>query len=70
MSSEDHLVYCDIVDYINGLNFSDCYEIFQNRSFVPLDYYTIQAPNGSIISVYCEWRVVSNCDSKGGCKQN
>ena len=25
-------VYCDIVNYINGLNFSDCYEIFQNRS--------------------------------------
>ena len=25
-------VYCDLVDYINGLNFSDCYEIFQNRN--------------------------------------
>ena len=47
-------VYCDIVDYINGLNFSYCYEIFQNRSFVPLGYYTIQAPNGSLISVYCD----------------
>ena len=23
--------YCDIVDYINGLNFSDCYEIFRNK---------------------------------------
>ena len=58
-------VYCDIVDYINGLNFSDCYEIFQNRSFVPSGYYTIQAPNGSIISVYCDMEG-SNCDGKGG----
>ena len=47
-------VYCDIVDYINRLNFSDCYEIFQNRSFVPSGYYTIQVPNGSLISVYCD----------------
>ena len=58
-------VYCDIVDYINGLNFSDCYEIFQNRSFVPSGYYTIQAPNGSLISVYCDMEG-SNCDGKGG----
>ena len=58
-------VYCDIVDYINGLNFSDCYQIFQNRSFVPSGYYTIQAPNGSIISVYCDMEG-SNCDGKGG----
>ena len=47
-------VYCDIVDYINGLNFSNCYEIFQNRSFVASGYYKIQAPNGSLMSVYCE----------------
>ena len=58
-------VYCDIVDYINGLNFSDCYEIFQNRSFVPSGYYKIQAPNGSLISVYCDMEG-DNCDSKGG----
>ena len=24
-------VYCDIVDYIKGLNFSDCYEIFKKK---------------------------------------
>ena len=58
-------VYCDIVDYINGLNFSDCYEIFQKRSFTPSGYYTIQAPNGSLISVYCDMEG-SNCDGKGG----
>ena len=43
-------VYCDIVDYINGLNLCDCYEIFQNRSFVPSGYYRIQAPDGSLLS--------------------
>ena len=58
-------VYCDIVDYINGLNFSDCYQIFQNRSFVPSGYYKIQAPNGSLLSVYCDMEG-SNCDGKGG----
>ena len=58
-------VYCDIVDYINGLNFSDCYEIFQNRSSTPSGYYTIKAPNGSLISIYCDMEG-NNCDSKGG----
>ena len=58
-------VYCDIVDYINGLNFSDCYEIFQNTSFAPSGYYTILTPNGSLISVYCDMEG-SNCDGKGG----
>ena len=58
-------VYCDIVDYINGLNFSNCYEIFQNRSIVSSGYYTIQAPNGSLISVYCDMEG-GNCDGKGG----
>ena len=28
-------------------------------------YYTIQAPNGSLISVYCDMEG-SNCDGKGG----
>ena len=58
-------VYCDIVDYINGLNLSDCYEIYQNRSFVPSGYYNIQGPNGLLISVYCDMEG-SNCDGKGG----
>ena len=58
-------VYCDIMDYISELNFSDCYKIFQNRSFVSSGYYKIQAPNGSLISVYCDMEG-SNCDSKGG----
>ena len=58
-------VYCDIVDYINGLNFSDCSEIFQKRSFVPSGYYTILASNDSLISVYCDMEG-SNCDGKGG----
>ena len=53
------------MDYINGLSFSDCYEIFQNRSFAPSSYYTILAPNGSHISVYCDMEG-SNCDGKGG----
>ena len=58
-------VYCDIVDYINGFNFSDCYEIFENRSSAPSGYYKIQSPNGSLISVYCDMEG-SNCDGKGG----
>ena len=58
-------VYFDIVDYINGLNFSDCHEIFQKQSFVPLGYYTIQAPNCSLISVYFDMES-SKCDGKGG----
>ena len=58
-------VYCDIVDYINGLNFSDCHEIFQKQSFAPSGYYKVQVPNGSLISVYCDMEG-SNCDGKGG----
>ena len=58
-------VYCDIVDYINGLNLSDCYEIFQNRSFISSGYYKILSSNGSLISVYCDMEG-SNCDGKGG----
>ena len=53
------------MDYINGLNLSDCYEIFQNRSFVPSGYYRIQTPDGSLLSVYCNMEG-SNCDCKGG----
>ena len=58
-------VYCDIVDYINGLNFSDYYEIFQNRSFVPSGYYKLQGPNGSLILVYYDMEG-SKSDGKGG----
>ena len=58
-------VYCDIVDYINGLSFSDFYEIFKNRSFVPSGYRKTQSPNGSLISVNSDVES-SNFDDKGG----
>ena len=58
-------VYCDLVNYINKLNFSDCYDIFENRSSVPSGYYKILSSNGSLISVYCDMEG-SNCDGKGG----
>ena len=46
-------------------NFSDFYEIFENRHSAPSGYYTMQASNGSLISVYCDMEG-DNCDSKGG----
>ena len=45
--------------------FLNCSDIFKyNRSAIS-GYYTIQAPNGSLISVYCDMEG-SNCDGKGG----
>ena len=59
------LVYCDIVEYINDLSLSNCSHIYNGYSSAPSGYYTIQAPNGSLISVYCDMEG-SNCDGKGG----
>ena len=58
-------VYCDIVEYINDLSLSNCSHIHNGYSSAPSGYYTIQAPNGSLISVYCDMEG-SNCDRKGG----
>ena len=37
----------------------------KKKSFTPSGCYTIQAPNGSLISVCCDMEG-SNCDGKGG----
>ena len=58
-------VYCDIVEYINGLSLSNCSHIYNGYSSAPSGYYTIRAPNGSLISVYCDMEG-SKCDGKGG----
>ena len=59
------LVCCDIVEYNNGLSLSNWSHVYNGYSSAPSGYYTIQAPNGSLISVYCDM-VGSNCDYKGG----
>ena len=51
-------VYCD-------LSFLYCSQILHVYSSALSGYYTIQAPNSSLISVYCEMEG-SNCDGKGG----
>ena len=42
-----------------------CLEILQKCTLAISGYYTIRAPNGSLISVYCDMEG-SNCDGKGG----
>ena len=42
-----------------------CFEILQKNKNSQSGYYTIQAPNNSLISVYCDMKG-SNCDGKGG----
>ena len=42
-----------------------CLNIKQQNNLAQSGYYTIQAPNGSLISVYCDMEG-SNCDGKGG----
>ena len=42
-----------------------CLDIKQQNNFSLSGYYTIRAPNGSLISVYCDMKG-SKCDGKGG----
>ena len=42
-----------------------CLDILQKNNLAISGYYTIRAPNGSLISVYCDMEG-SNCDGKGG----
>ena len=42
-----------------------CSEILQRNNLATSSYYTMRAPNGSLISVYCDMEG-SNCDGKGG----
>ena len=42
-----------------------CSDILQRNTLARSNYYTVQAPNGSIISVFCDMEG-SNCDNKGG----
>ena len=42
-----------------------CLDIKQKNNLVQSGYYTLRAPNGSLIYVYCDMEG-SNCDSKGG----
>ena len=44
---------------------STCLDIKQKNNLSLSGYYTIRAPNGSLISVYCDMEG-SNCDGKGG----
>ena len=44
---------------------SNCSDLFKQNVSAPSGYYTIQAPNGSLISVYCDMEG-SNCDGVGG----
>ena len=43
----------------------NCSDLFKQNISAPSGYYTIIAPNGSHISVYCDM-VGSNCDGEGG----
>ena len=63
------LVYCNIVDYINGLNLSNCSQVFQERSYLPSGYYTLLAPNGSYTSQYCDIVKFINSLSLPNCSQ-
>ena len=42
-----------------------CLEILQKNNLATSGYYTIQVPNGSLISVYCDMDG-NNCDGEGG----
>ena len=42
-----------------------CFDIKQKNNHAQSGYYTIRAPNGSFISVYCDMEG-TNCDSNGG----
>ena len=63
------VVYCNVVDYINGLNLSNCSQVFQERRYVPSGYYTLLAPNGSYISQYCDIVKFINSLSLSNCSQ-
>ena len=43
----------------------NCLDLLKKNVSAKSGYYTIQAPNGSLISVYCDMEG-SNCDGKGG----
>ena len=45
--------------------FLNCSDIFKHNRSAISGYYTMRAPNGSLISVYCDMEG-SNCDDKGG----
>ena len=43
----------------------NCSEVLKQNASAPSGYYTIMAPNGSLISVYCDMKG-SNCNGEGG----
>ena len=53
-----------ISEFINSY-LTTCLDIKQKNNLSLSGYYTIRAPNGSLISVYCDMEG-SNCDGKGG----
>ena len=61
---EDLLVYLDTISKFFHSYPSGCSENLQ-KGLATSGYYTIRAPNGSLISVYCDMKG-SNCDGKGG----
>lgn len=63
------LVYCNVVDYINRLNLSNCSQVFHERSYVPSGYYTLLASNGSYTSQYCDIVKFVNSLSLSNCSR-
>lgn len=59
------LVYCDILDYIDGLSLSNCSHVSNAYSSALSGYYILPSPNGSHITVYYDMEC-SNCDGNVG----